>query len=354
MHTSTPWLFTSYEKISDSPQQWGLDPAGFRALEKARWVVTEKIHGANFCFVVDGSTVRCANRRQFLASDDLFFGYERVLARLRARVLAVAALVRQRIDTPRVAIYGELFGGAYPHPDVPPDPSVQPVQTGVFYAPGVEFCAFDIAVAPVQSGTRAYLDYELVLDLCHQAGLLVSEPLQIGSYSAAMAYPVGFNSTIPRQLGLPPLDTPNLAEGVVIKPVEPMEVAGARGLIRPVLKKKIPTFVEDQRYAAAQPWPAQPAEYYSTLDALQWAAFNMVTANRLQNAISKIGMGRRGDGRHKQRLFRMLVDDVLEQLGVEHLEALVNLDPMSREQLMRSIHRDVRELLRQRFQHEAL
>jgi hypothetical protein len=35
--------------------------------------------------------------------------------------------------------------------------------------------------------------------------------------------------------------------------VEALEDSGARGLIRPVLKKKIPAFAEDQRYAAAQP-----------------------------------------------------------------------------------------------------
>ncbi len=175
----------------------------------------------------------------------------------------------------------------------------------------------------------------------------MAEPLLVGSYATAMAYPVGFNSTIPRRLGLPPLDMPNAAEGVVIKPVEALEVFGARGLIRPVLKKKIPAFAEDQRYAAAQPWLAQPTERYGALDALQWAAFNMVTANWLQSAISKIGLGRRGDGRHMQRLFRMLVDDVLEQLGVEQREALANLDPVSRDQLVRGIRRDVRELLRQ-------
>jgi len=113
-----------------------------------------------------------------------------------------------------------------------------------------------------------------------------------------------------------------------------------------VLKKKIPAFAEDGRYAGARPWPAQPAEHYSALDALQWAVFNMVTANRLQSAISKIGMGRRGDGRHMQRLFRLLVDDVLEQLAVEHPEALADLDQASRDLLLHGIHRDVRELLR--------
>ena len=46
----------------------------------------------------------------------------------------------------RVLLFGELCGGRYPHPDVPPDPRVEAVQTGVWYSPTVEFYAFDIAL----------------------------------------------------------------------------------------------------------------------------------------------------------------------------------------------------------------
>lgn len=345
-----PTYFTSYEKIPESPQQWGLEPAGFRMLEKARWVVTEKIHGANFCFVADGSNIRCANRRQFLEQDEPFFGYQELLGRLRERVLLVAALVRRQVNASTVAIYGELFGGAYPHPDVQPNQSVQPVQTGIYYVPGIEFCAFDIAVEI--GPERTYLDYERVLEFCHQADLFVAEPLLIGTYAAAMAYPVGFSSTIPRRLGLPPLSEPNLAEGIIIKPVKALEVSGSHGLIRPVLKKKIPAFAEDKRYSAAQRWPARPVEYSSLLETLQWAAFSMVTENRLQSAISKIGPGRARDGRHMQRLFRLVVDDIVDQLKEEYSEALQSLSSSNRKLLTQGIQREVRELLRKRWQNE--
>jgi hypothetical protein len=104
--------FTSYEKIPESPQHWGLDERGFRALTKVRWVVTEKIHGANFCFVVHNGTVRCANRREFLSPGDPFYGYQRVLARLRSQVLEAAALASRGSKSSTVSIYGELFDGA--------------------------------------------------------------------------------------------------------------------------------------------------------------------------------------------------------------------------------------------------
>jgi hypothetical protein len=111
---------TSYEKIPDSPQHWGLDERGFRALTKVRWVVTEKIHGANFCIVVHKDTIRCANRREFLSPGDPFYGYQRVLARLRGQVLETATLATQDRENSTASIYGELFGGSYPHPTLRP------------------------------------------------------------------------------------------------------------------------------------------------------------------------------------------------------------------------------------------
>lgn len=350
MQSTLSWQFSSYEKIVETPQQWGLDPAGFRALERVRWVVTEKIHGANFCFVTDGQAVRCANRRAFLAPDDPFFGYARVLERLRERVLDVAARVRQRLDAPLLALYGELFGGAYPHPDVPPDPLCQPIQTGIYYAPGIEFCAFDLAVQQPGGTSRRYLPYDLLREVCQGAGLLVAEPLLISSYTKALDYPLGFDSTIPRLLGLPALPGPNTAEGVVAKPAEEIELAGPRGPLRPLLKRKIAAFAEDRRYSAAQPWPAAPAApaaSYGALDELRWAAFSMVTPNRLQNAISKIGPGRPRDGRHRQLLFRLLLDDVFAQLELEQPELLRQVAAPERADLRAFVQNELRALLRQ-------
>ncbi|HEU4326717.1 MAG TPA: RNA ligase family protein [Roseiflexaceae bacterium] len=338
-------MFTSYEKIPESPRQWGLDEAGERALAKVAWVVTEKIHGANFCLVSDGQRVQCANRKNLLAPDEEFFGYQRLLARLEGPALLAFALVRRTVPQARsVAIYGELFGGAYPHPDVPPDPLAQPVQTGVYYAPSIEFCAFDIAVEGPAG--RVYLDDAPMRAVCREAGIFAAEPLLTGPYSAALDYPVGFDSTVPRRLGLPPLAEPNRAEGVVIKPAQALLLPGARGPLRPVLKKKIAEFAEDQRYSGAQKWSTPRVAAPDSLDELRWAAFNMVTQNRLRNAVSKIGPGRRGDGRHTQRLFRLLRDDILEQLSEEQGAALAALGPAQRQQLTLFIETELRTLLR--------
>lgn len=112
------WEFTPYEKISESSAQWDHSSApklfkkgtsvkgqvfthiidtqlqllSFQCTLRVihisyiyqiirqqadiatKWVVTEKVHGANFCFLCDGTTTTCAKRTQVLDENDEFFG----------------------------------------------------------------------------------------------------------------------------------------------------------------------------------------------------------------------------------------------------------------------------------------
>lgn len=365
MTTQPGWPFTSYEKLAEAPEQLYRDEATSRLLEKAQWVVMEKIHGANFCFITDGREVRCASRKQVLGPQDDFFDYQAVAARLRQKVLDLYTLVAppappgtHRLEAGgmseaapvvqafRVLVYGELFGGSYPHPDVPPDLTVQPIQTGIFYAPSLEFCAFDIAIES-SSQPRAYLDYDVALRLFEQAGLFYARPLLIGSFQEALNYPLGFSSTIPKLLGLPPLPIENKAEGVVIKPLKTILLPGGKGPTRPLLKRKIAEFAEDQRYHQAEKWtPPRSTPEQSALDLLTWEAFNLVTENRLQSAISKLGALTPGDGKRARQVFRLMVEDVLEQLEEQHAAVLASLTPAERAQLTERIHQEVRALMK--------
>ncbi|MEO1270826.1 MAG: RNA ligase family protein [Myxococcota bacterium] len=145
-----------------------------------------------------------------------------------------------------VQVYGELFGGGYPHPDVPATPGVQPIQTGVYYCPEVRFCAFDLAVTLADT-QRVMIDYLEAVELWESVGLPYAEPLKVGALGELLEYPRRFTTTWPDRLGLPPLEDPNLAEGIVLKPVPFVEVATPKGARRPLLKLKIAEFAEDQR-----------------------------------------------------------------------------------------------------------
>ncbi len=333
--------FVAYEKMGDRPESWGLDEAGERALARVSWVVTEKIHGANFVLLCDGETVRPAKRKQLLDDEEDFFGHKAVVARLEGPVKELwAALSAETPGLVQLAVHGELFGGGYPHPDVPPVEGVQPVQTGVWYAPGIEFCAFDVALwAP----ERRYLDFDRAMALVAAAGMMAAEPLLIGRRDEAMSFPIEFTTTLPARLGLPPLKEPNLAEGVVIKPERELALVDARGqAVRPILKRKIAIFAEDERFHGAERWARVPS---NQLEALKQHVSWLINEPRLAAARSKIGPVRPGDRAARAELAERVIEDIEAQLDEDWGETWRSLGPGDRQAVLSHLGGEVEALL---------
>lgn len=345
--------WTSYDKIAETPDQWQLSEADYRALAKMRWVVTEKIHGAHFCIITDGSSIQGASRKQLLTPDDSFFQYQRVLQRLEKQVYQLFRSSSQRYpQLTWLTVYGELFGGAYPHPDVPSIAGINPVQTGIYYAPDIEFCAFDLAISG-PGIAHTYLHYDQASELLQQVGLLYAFPLLIGSYQEALEYPVTFSSTLPARLGLPPLAQENNAEGIVIKPLKTHLLTTAKGTIRPILKRKTEAFAEDRRYHQAQKWADTSVAQTSRLEMLKWEAYNLVTENRLLNAVSKIGYRERHEQSRSRQLFQLFIADILEQLIVNQAGLLATLTREESLQLRAYIQQETRILFKDYFRQTA-
>lgn len=340
--------FPCYEKIAESLGRWHLEPSAYRLLQKAEWVVTEKIHGANFCIATDGATVRCANRRTWLLPGEVFFGYEAVRETTEPKIRELFRHIHAKLpETVRLFLYGELFGGGYPHPDLTPVPGVQPVQTGIWYAPDIRFCAFDLRVENT-SGEHHYRDYAEVVKLCADTGIFFAAPLFVGKYEGATEQDIRFDSTIPRSLGLPPLPTgSNPAEGVVIKPYREIPHMTVQGeTIRPVLKRKIAEFAEDKRYHKAAKWTKPVAPAVLPLDLLQWEASCRIVENRRDAAASKIGYVSRKTPDKSSHLFRLLADEVLEETREAMPEVWASLSESEREKLQDFVAAEVRLLLK--------
>jgi Rnl2 family RNA ligase len=333
--------FAGYEKIADSPDGWHLKPSAYRLFRRVPWVVTEKIHGANFCFVTDGITVRSANRRRFLEEQNDFFGYQTVRDALRDAVRELYALVQ--IGHPyviRLSLYGELFGGKYPHPDVAPVSGVQPVQTGIWYAPGIHFCAFDLRVEATD-GECHYLDFEEAIRLLERVGICCAAPLRTGTYEQAMEYPIRFDSTLPRRLGLPALPAgTNLAEGVVVKPLREIQAPAESRVIRPILKRKILEFAEDRRFHEAEKWPARAPAYDGTLNLLKWEAYCRVTENRLRSTVSKIGPGQE----RTREVRALMAEEVVGEVLIAKGEEWRNLSLAQQDEILAYVQAQVHDL----------
>jgi Rnl2 family RNA ligase len=339
------WSFTGYEKIAERLEDLGLDEPAHRLLARLDWVVTEKVHGANYALVTDGRLVRAAKRKALLAPGEAFFGHEAVLASSQGPVLALFARLRAELPgLERLAVHGELYGGAYPHPQVPAVPGVQAVQTGVYYAPDIRFCAFDVAVEQPGQGRR-YLDYDRACALLGEVGLPFARPLMVGRLSEALAYPLGFDSHLPGWLGLPPL-AGNKAEGVVLKLNRGEPISAPGGPVRPVLKRKIAEFAEDARFHGAQKWTPRAPAGPGPLELLCQESAALCTAQRLAAAVSKVGRpGRRGDGRARE-IFNLLVADVLEEIARGQPQLLAQLNPDERSALEARVRQDARAVVK--------
>jgi Rnl2 family RNA ligase len=305
--------FIGYEKMPDSIRKLGLDLQDTRLLDSVEWVVTEKVHGANFSFIFTGDELRYAKRKAYLRWADDFFGFQLAAERLDGAVMRLFERIRRDHPFHTAVVYGELFGGNYPHRDVPADPRVQAIQTGIFYSPTVEYYAFDIAILPTEAEeSRYYLDYAQAVAYFEACGIPYARPLFIGKLNEALFFDTRFNSKIPAWLGLPDIGT-NLVEGIVVKPYRNIVVNSSKGLLRPIFKIKNKEFSEEQ-FHEAQNW----SYFHTGTSATERLLFlvpelrRYITVQRLQNTISKIGHLTKADAGRFQEIRAAFIADVFE------------------------------------------
>lgn len=312
---------TPYPKI---PAKRPLAVPGVR-----EWVALEKVHGAHFAVVCDGSGVRPAKRREVLGDDDLdgFFGVSRIWPQLAVAAARFACAVRAEWGADAVVtVYGELAGGGYPHPDVPAVAGAEPVQTGVWYAPGLHWLPFDAAVE-VPEGPWWLAD-RAVREAAGAAGLTCVPALGCGPLTTLQDLPSAYPTRLPALLGLPAL-TGNLAEGYVLKPAGAWQGTAASGPgARPVAKVKHRAFAEDERYDGSRPYVAPPEGAAGVPSWLLFQASALLTPARAAGAVSKLGPRTPADA---------VAEEILTDVTEELAEALGGLDDGLRHHLARAL-----------------
>ncbi len=333
-------LFNSYEKIPDSLKKLNLLPEQMKVLDKVTWAVTEKVHGANFSFIYEASTLRYAKRKDYLEWGDDFFGFQLMASQLDAAIHKLFQRIAQQTPFARCTIYGELFGGAYPHSEVEEDTRVQAIQTGIYYSPTIQFCAFDIALTSLD-GSRYYMDYADAITHFEAVGVFYARPLLVGSFRDAMNYNIAFQSVIPQWLGLPALAQDNLAEGVVVKPMREVPLP-----LRPIVKIKNEKFSEAQ-FHEAHKWSYLPPDlsHRETLAFLLEEVRCFITANRLDNTYSKIGRPQADDETAIAAIIDFYVDDAMESFSEAYHDLLEEINDHDMVWLKTRIHPEVMQLV---------
>ncbi|WP_327004232.1 hypothetical protein OHA72_55855 [Dactylosporangium sp. NBC_01737] len=289
----------AYPKIPTAKQLGSGRAAG------GTWVATEKVHGAQLVIAADGGGTRVGKRKAWLDGDEPFFGWQ-----LLRGAFERAAAVALQDGAAAVRIYGELHGGHYPHPDVPPVPGASAVQTGVWYCPDVRFTLFDVLDHQHPDDPGVYRTYAQVARVADAAGLDIVPLLGRGTRASLDAVPVRFETRVPRQHHLPPLPD-NLAEGVVLRPD-----AALTPQDRTVVKAKIDEF-DEQRFGESRPW-----DPYTRIpvDDLRLLAAGLVNAPRIAGARSKVGEAPAAE------LLDEVVLDVMVDLSEAYPAAVAALD----------------------------
>ncbi|MFF7951762.1 RNA ligase family protein [Streptomyces griseorubiginosus] len=306
-----------YPKISESG---GLGVSG-----AGEWVATEKVHGAHFAVVCDGTGVHPAKRRELLGDDalDSFFGVSRIWPVLSVAAARCASALRSAWDDAAVVtIYGELAGGSYPHPDVPAIAGAEPVQTGVWYAPSLQWLPFDASVETAE-GSR-WISNRALRDGAAAAGLICPPALGCGALNKLQELPCAFPTRVPALFGLPEL-ADNLAEGYVVKPAGEWLEADSAG-IRPVVKVKQRSFAEDARFDGARPYLPPPQGAAGVPPWLLVEASALLTPARAAAVVSKLGPRTPVD---------VVAEEITQDVSVELAEALGGLD----DTLLRALER---------------
>ncbi|WP_163867205.1 RNA ligase family protein [Myxococcus eversor] len=241
------------------------------------WIALEKVHGAQLVIAVRAGQAWFGKRKAWLTEEESFFGWQLVRAQLGYAAERMAKALGTTTHT--VYFYGELFGGHYPHPEVPPVPGLSAVQTGIWYAPDLRWSPFDVLLVRDDEDEGSLLAHPELEAVAREAGLMTPPVIRRGTRGDMDSVPTRYPTRVPGLLGLPPISD-NVAEGLVIK-----SELRAPPSSRASVKRKIDEFNEG-RFDESEAW--SPHQALSVEALADWSA-RLVNPARIASAMSKVG-----------------------------------------------------------------
>lgn len=330
-------MFKKYNSIENTYREEVLEQIQKHGYANQEFVVQEKVHGSNISFwTTDGESIHTAKRSGRIEEGEVFFNYERVLIDLKPKLLAIWQELRnEKSGIEQVTFFGEIFGGAYPHADVERTKSAIKVQKGIYYSPNNHFYAFDILI-----NTETYLDVDQVNELFEKHNIVHAKTIFRGPLNECISYPNDFETAIPKAFNLPAI-TPNITEGVVIKPVTPLFFNNGS---RVILKNKNEKWAENTRFNKIIREEDEPTE---KLLKLQEAIATYVTENRLNNVLSKIGAVTIKDF---GKVIGMFNKDIITDFLKDYQDRVAELEKKEAKKLNKSFSKKAADLVKKALQ----
>lgn len=264
---------------------------------EGEWVLTEKVHGANFSLLSDGKKVICG-KRGGLIEDEMFYNSDKVMERHHDDVIAIANKLIKEGET--LQIYGELFGGHYSHPDVEKVKDAKKVQKGIEYHPDNMFLAFHIVI---RGDNSKHLSFDEMVDILDGTGIRYLPALKRGNFDDLFASNPEFESTVPAMYGLPPIEN-NKAEGYVLAPVKTLFTPNRERVVIKIKYEKFQEIVGVKRGEKREP------RVLNIRDDVLSDVKNYITKERMDNVKSKMSEKEIED--HNKVLGRYMADVMKE------------------------------------------
>ena len=250
-----------------------------------------------------------------VADGEDFYQWQELAERYRERIFKVYQMLKSCFtDLQSIIVYGEMFGGAYPHKEVKRIGAMAAIQKGVFYCPRHDFYGFDIYV--YTPNEAFYLDVDTTNRIFAEAGFLYAETLFEGTLDECLAYPNAFPSTLYRHFGLPEIED-NICEGVVIRPKEPLYIPNGSRII---IKSKNARFAEKKGVKHAPKVPRAVPDEVAELFTLAEAFFSIPRLDNVKSHIGEVSFPK-----DLGRVSGLLAKDVLEDFLKEHVQDYNNL-----------------------------
>jgi Rnl2 family RNA ligase len=305
-------MFKKYASIENSYRNEFIDRIKSHGFENHEFIVQEKAHGSNLSYwTSNGIDFSAAKRSGMVEKDEKFYNHDLVLEELKPKFIHIWNQLNKIKPIHQLAIFGEIIGGNYPHKTVEKVKGASKVQKGIFYSPGNIFYAFDIMI-----NAETYLNIEETTHLFEGSGVFYAKTLFKGNLVDCLNFPNEFESTIPKELGLPELK-PNICEGVVIKPNDCLFLNNGS---RVVLKNKNEKWSENTKFnKVIKPQEALPEK----ITKLQEAISTYVTLNRFNNVVSKLGVISMNDFGKILGLFNK---DIIEDFTKDYHSFIVELE----------------------------
>lgn len=338
--------FKKYSSIENSFNREFMERVMAEMPADLEYVVQEKVHGANTSFLCDGNEVKFAKRTSVLAEGENFYEYALLLDTYKDRVLSLYGKVKAKYpEITHISVFGEMFGGRYPHDDVKVSHKLSLIQKGVCYTPEHEFYGFDIYL--FQDENNRFLPVDEVNKLFEAEGFFYAKTLFRGTLAECLKYPNAFESKIAEWLGLPAIED-NICEGVVIRPVEPMYL---RNGSRVLIKNKNERFSEKKSAKTRNKLFAEPVPYSEALKALLPEVEVYVTENRLSNVVSHIGEVH--FPKDFGKVMGLFSKDALDDFLKEHGSAYTALDKCEQKSLNKELNKLCTTLVKKVFMNQA-